>query len=92
MKSLEVPSREILMKLLQDSAQKKLGAWELQKWSDGYRVILAVKIPIDSKTSQDPAAAKTSEANNAAELQAAIRLVLYGADGMEEELTGKDEF
>ena len=78
MKSKELPSAEIMAKLLQDSVGKKIGAWELQHWSDGYRVILAAKIPGDCT---NPA------------LQAAIKLVANGADFMEEELTGgKDEF
>ncbi|MDD4870442.1 MAG: hypothetical protein PHR77_07760 [Kiritimatiellae bacterium] len=77
LKSKEVPSSDILSKLLLDSAQKKFGAWEMQHWSDGYRVILAAKVPSDCSSLT---------------LKAAIRLVLFGADEMEEQLTSKDDF
>jgi len=77
MKSRDLPSADILAKLLQDSTMKKLGAWELHKWSDGYRVILSAKIPADSSS---------------ATLKATIRFILFGADEMEDQLTGKDEF
>jgi hypothetical protein len=77
LKSKEVPSGDILSKLLIDSAMKKFGAWEMQHWSDGYRVILAAKVPADCSS---------------ATLKAAIRVVLFGADEMEEQLTSKDEF
>ncbi|OGV65248.1 MAG: hypothetical protein A2283_05510 [Lentisphaerae bacterium RIFOXYA12_FULL_48_11] len=77
-KSKELPSAEIMAKLLQDSATKKIGGWEMHRWSDGYRLILAQKLPAD--------------ASNAA-LEAAIKLVVNGADYMEEQLTNnKDEF
>ncbi len=76
-KSKELPSAEIMSKLLQDSATKKIGGWELHRWSDGYRLILAQKMPADAS---GPA------------LEAAIRLVVNGADYMEEQLTKKDEF
>jgi len=77
MKSKDLPSAEVLKDLLRDSSFKKLGAWELGKWPDGYRVILCAKVPADCST---------------ATLQAAIKLVLNGADLMEEKLTGKDDF
>jgi hypothetical protein len=77
MKSRELPSADILAKLLQDSTMKKLGAWEIHKWSDGYRVILSAKIPADCSS---------------ATLKATIRFVLFGADEMEEQLTAKDDF
>jgi len=78
MKSKELPSNDIMSKLLQDSALKKLGGWELPKWPDGYyRVLLVVKVPADC---------------SAAVLKAGIRAVLFGADDMEEQLTKKDEF
>lgn len=76
-KSKELPSADIMAKLLQDSATKKIGGWELHRWSDGYRLILAQKLPAD--------------ASNTA-LEAAIKLVANGADYMEEQLTSKDEF
>jgi|GEM_PF-3568297 len=77
MKSKDVPPADVLKDLLRDSAFKKIGAWELGKWPDGYRVILCAKVPADCST---------------AVLQAAIKLVLNGADLMEEKLTGKDAF
>jgi len=76
-KSKELPSAEIMAQMLQDSATKKIGGWELHRWSDGYRLILAQKLPAD--------------ASNAA-LEAAIKLVANGSDYMEEQLTHKDEF
>lgn len=77
MKSKDLPSADIMAKLLQDSSLKKLGAWEILRWTDGYRVILSAKIPTDCSSTT---------------LQATIRFVLFGADEMEDQLTGKDEF
>lgn len=76
-KSKELPSAEIMAQLLQDSSTKKIGGWELHRWSDGYRLILAQKLPADAS---GPA------------LEAAIKLVVNGADFMEEQLTRKDDF
>ena len=77
MKSKDVPSADILQQLMSDNGQKKIGAWELVKWPDGYRILLCAKVPADCPT-------KT--------LQSAIKFVLNGADEMELKLTGKDEF
>ena len=62
--------------LLQDSATKKMGGWEVHRWSDGYRLILAQKLPADAS----PAA-----------LEAAIKAITNGADYMEEQFSGKED-
>ena len=77
LKSREAPAPEILQDLMKESAQKKIASWELQHWPDGYRIILAAKIPVDCSPKV---------------LNAAIRLVGSVADKTEERLTGQDEF
>jgi hypothetical protein len=68
---------EVANRLLADNNDKKLGAWVMQKETDGYYALFVTKIPADS--SEDS-------------FIAALRLTLEAADEMEKELTNKDEF
>lgn len=63
--------------LLLDSASKKLGAWQMIIQDDQYLAIFSVKIPAHS---------------NANELKDYLSAVVGSADGMEESLTGEDNF
>ena len=68
---------EVADRLLADNNDKKLGAWVMQKETDGYYALFVTKVPADSEEES---------------FIAALRLTLEAADSMEKELTGKDEF
>ncbi len=83
-KSERVPPSTVLAQLMQDSATKKIGAWELHPVRDddgcttGYRAIFVAKVPADCPPEQ---------------LKAILWGVVLTADEMEEQLTGEeDEF
>jgi hypothetical protein len=68
---------EIANRLLIDSYDKKLGAWQLLKTEDQYITVYAVKVDANA----DPKF-----------LQLALEAALTSADEMEKELLGSDEF
>jgi len=74
----DLPSPEIMSKLLMDNLKQKLGAFELiQLDGGGYKVSYAAKVPVECSPSS---------------LRAAIRMVIHSADAKEKELTGKDDY
>lgn len=76
-KSKKLLPRATANKLLMDNIPQKLGAFELTKSDDGYKVLYTAKIEADCRVSS---------------LREAVRLVLFTADAKEKELTGADEF
>lgn len=82
-RSKELPPAEVMAKLLQDSATKKIGAWELHAQkngdgeSEGYAAIFVAKVGADC---------------DAETLKAVLWGVVQTADAMEQELTSADEF
>ncbi|WP_339375922.1 hypothetical protein [Calothrix sp. NIES-2098] len=69
-------SAEIANKLLQNSGLNKIAAWQLFTKDQTYMAIFTAKITVNS----DPETIKNT-----------LLAVGYGADAMEQELTGKDE-
>ncbi|MDX2232485.1 MAG: hypothetical protein NW220_22835 [Leptolyngbyaceae cyanobacterium bins.349] len=68
---------KVANQLLADSAQKKLGAWQVMSNGTTHVAVFVAKIESNG---------------NPAVMEAALRLVLYSADEMEKALTGKDDF
>lgn len=73
----EMPSADVLAKLLMDNVPQKSGAFELTKTDNGYKVTYAAKIDANAP----PAVLKET-----------LRIVMLSADNKEKELTGKDEY
>ncbi|MDP5170299.1 MAG: hypothetical protein NWR72_08630 [Bacteroidia bacterium] len=70
--------KKVMLRLLQDSGEKKLGTWSVEQQDDGdYYVYFTARI-----------AGSTS----APALNSAIQLVAESADEMEQEITSGDEF
>ncbi len=76
-KSAALFTAEVANRLLEDSFEKKLGAWQAMTSKNLHVAVFAAKVAADS---------------DAASLQACLRLVLITADEMEKELLGTDEF
>jgi hypothetical protein len=77
-KSKEPLPAELANALLRDNAQRKIGAWEVQRAKEYYHAVFRIKVDAvesDVKTMRDM-----------------LELVAFLADQMEKELTGKDEF
>lgn len=68
---------EVANRLLQDSFEKKLGAWQVMPSGDQHAAVFTVKLAAEA----DPAS-----------LLAALEAVLTTADEMEKELLGTDDF
>jgi len=68
---------KIANRLLQDSFEKKLGAWQTMLNKDGQIAVFSVKLAADA----DPAS-----------LMAILETVMTTADEMEKELLGSDDF
>ncbi|MCS7189289.1 MAG: hypothetical protein RMJ66_05960 [Bacteroidia bacterium] len=72
-------SSEVLLKLLQNSTNRKIGSWEVHKTSENLVAVFKAKIPLSSLTP--------------AFLKAVCIGIATTADDMEEELSpGSDEF
>jgi len=64
-------------KLLQENGQYKIGAWSLQTVNSKHCAVFTVQIPANA---------------NARVLNAAVKAAELSGDGIERELTGKDDF
>ena len=70
-------SPELAAHLLQENVRMVLGAWQVNQGKDEYLVVFAAQV--------DAAA-------DAATLREVIEVVMYSADRIEKEISGKDEF
>jgi hypothetical protein len=69
---------KIAQRLLVSNAQLKMGAWQLDPGKGNIRyAVLSAKIPANASPQ---------------EMEDAISVVMYGADKLEQELSGKDNF
>lgn len=68
---------ELATHLLQENVRMVLGAWQVNQGKDEYLVVFAAQV--------DAAA-------DAATLREVIEVVMYSADRIEKEISGKDEF
>jgi hypothetical protein len=68
---------DLAVHLLQENARMVLGAWQVNQGKDEYLVVFSAQVDADA---------------DAAALREVIEVVMYSADRIEQELSGKDEF
>jgi hypothetical protein len=68
---------ELAARLLQENVRMVLGAWQVNQGQDEYLVVFAAQV---------------SATADAATLREVIEVVMYSADRIEKEISGKDEF
>lgn len=68
---------DLAVHLLQENVRMVLGAWQVNQGKDEYLVVFSAQVNADA---------------NAAALREVIEVVMYSADRIEKELSGKDEF
>lgn len=71
------PKADVLAKLMEDNANKKFGAWELENLEDGYYIVFSASVNAEMSPE---------------ELRAVLHMVLESADEMEQQLVAGDEF
>jgi len=72
----DVPSAEVMQKLLEESGEKEIGFWSIEKGDDGYIVYFSVKVPVYIRDS---------------DLAALLELTANVADQKEAELFNSDD-
>jgi len=68
---------DLAVHLLQENVRMVLGAWQVNQGKDEYLVVFSAQVNADA---------------DAAALREVIEVVMYSADRIEKELSGKDEF
>ncbi|MDH5273077.1 MAG: hypothetical protein OEY13_08375 [Gammaproteobacteria bacterium] len=68
---------DLAVHLLQENVRMVLGAWQVNQGKDEYLVVFSAQVNADA---------------DAAALREVIEVVMYSADRVEKELSGKDEF
>ena len=68
---------DLAVHLLQENVRMVLGAWQVNQGKDEYLVVFSAQVRADA---------------DAAALREVIEVVMYSADRIEKELSGKDEF
>ena len=68
---------DLAVHLLQENVRMVLGAWQVNQGKDEYLVVFSAQVQADA---------------DAAALREVIEVVMYSADRIEKELSGKDEF
>jgi len=68
---------DLAVHLLQENVRMVLGAWQVNQGKDEYLVVFSAQVNADA---------------DAAALREVIEVVMYSADRIEQELSGKDEF
>ena len=68
---------DLAVHLLQENVRMVLGAWQVNQGKDEYLVVFSAQVHADA---------------DAAALREVIEVVMYSADRIEKELSGKDEF
>jgi len=68
---------DLAIHLLQENVRMVLGAWQVNQGKDEYLVVFSAQVNADA---------------DAAALREVIEVVMYSADRIEKELSGKDEF
>jgi hypothetical protein len=68
---------DLAVHLLQENVRMVLGAWQVNQGKDEYLVVFSAQVTADA---------------DAAALREVIEVVMYSADRIEKELSGKDEF
>ena len=68
---------DLAIPLLQENVRMVLGAWQVNQGKDEYLVVFSAQVNADAE---------------AATLREVIEVVMYSADRIEKELSGKDEF